>query len=198
MKRIDLVRLRRDALRPGTASTISWSSGGEELGSIGLVARADGLRLIYRARTGDGPWHDIDEAVPIAWTPTRFSGRRPWFNCPGCARRCRVLFGGARFRCRTCTGLRYGSQAETRADRATRGMRKIVRRLNPKAQCNDLPFKPKGMHWRTFERLAARHDGYHRKWNLEFIRRFGPNRRDGASCRGMSSRRSLDRRARSE
>ena len=66
---------------------------------------------MYRARSGDGSWHDVDEAVLITLTQTRFGGRRPWFNCPGCARRCRALLGGARFRCRRCTGLRYGSQA---------------------------------------------------------------------------------------
>lgn len=39
------------------------------------------------------------------------------------------------------------TQAETRADRATRAMFKIVRRLDPAENCNDLPVKPKGMHW---------------------------------------------------
>jgi hypothetical protein len=36
---------------------------------------------------------------------------------------------------------------ETKEDRATRAMLKIVRRLNPDAPdpCNDLPEKPKGM-----------------------------------------------------
>ena len=126
MWRIDLARLRRDALRSGTASTISWSRGGEITGSIGAIAQADALRLMYRVGSRD-KGHDVDETVRFTWTKTRFGGQRQWFSCPGCARRCRVLFGGARFRCRRCHGLRYSSQAEAKADRATRGMWKIVR-----------------------------------------------------------------------
>ncbi len=174
MKRLDLDRLRRDgSLRSGAMSTIRWSRGGDDLGSIGTIARGDALRLLYRARTGDGPWADIDETVRLVAMKTRFGGERLWFSCPGCLTRCRVLFGGARFRCRRCHGVRYRSQGETRADRATRGMFKIVQRLYPKAEINDLPPKPKGMHWRTYERLAERYQTYDDQWANEAIRRFG-------------------------
>ena len=80
---------------------------------------------------------------------------------------------GSRFRCRRCYRLSYSSQAETRADRATRAMFKIVRRLDPEEDCNDLPPKPKGMHWRTYERLAERYEAYDNRWSLEAMRRFG-------------------------
>ena len=174
MKRLDLARLRRDgSLRSGTASKISWSCGGQDAGSIGTLARGDALRLMYRAQSRDGSWYDVDETVHLAWTKTHFGGERVWFVCPGCARRCRVLFGGARFRCRTCHGVRYGSQAETKAGRAVRGMFKIVGRLYPKADFNELPPKPRGMHWRTYERLADRYQAYDDQWGIEAIRRFG-------------------------
>ena len=68
--------------------------------------------------------------------------------------------------------MRYHSQSESRADRATRAMFKIVKRLNPKEQCNDLPEKPKGMHWRTYNRLVGRYDRYDNQWVLEAMRRF--------------------------
>jgi len=109
MKRLDLVRLRRDGVLRSGASTIGWSCGGEETGTIGTVTTGDGLRLIYRARNGDGSWFDVDELVRFLVTKPAFGGERLWFACPGCARRCRVLFGGARFRCRGCHGLRYSS-----------------------------------------------------------------------------------------
>jgi hypothetical protein len=167
MKRLDLVRLRRDgALRSGAASTLRWSCGGEETGSIGIVTTGDALRLIYRARNGDGCWFDVDEMVRFHVTKPAFGGERLWFACPGCSRRCQVLFGGARFRCRRCHGLRYSSQAETRADWATRAMFKIVRQLDPTAEFNDLPPKPKGMHWRTYERLAERYAAYDDQWAI--------------------------------
>ena len=174
MKRLDLASLRRDgSLRSGTASKIGWSCSDQDAGSIGAIARGDALRLMYRVSSRDGSWYDVDETVQLAWTKAQFGGERVWFLCPGCARRCRVLFGGARFRCRGCHGLRYSSQAETRADRASRGMWKVVRRLDPRTDFNDLPPKPKGMHWRTYERLAERYAAYDNQWAIEAMRRFG-------------------------
>jgi len=75
--------------------------------------------------------------------------------------------------CRRCCGLRYSSQRETRADRATRAMFKIVRTLDPSAQFNDLSPKPKDMHWNTYDRLVERYQAYSDIWNLEIMRRFG-------------------------
>src|SRR5262245_41603299 len=55
---------------------------------------------------------------------------------------------------------------ETKADRATRAMLKIVRRLNPDDPdpCNDLPKKPPRMHWTTYDRLVERYEGHSEKW----------------------------------
>ena len=52
-------------------------------------------------------------------------------------------------------------------------MFKIVRRLDPDENCNELPPKPKGMHWKTYERLAERYEAYDNQWSLEAMRRFG-------------------------
>jgi hypothetical protein len=149
------------------------SSFGSVVGSIGLQAKSDGIRLFYRSRRNDDEWQDVDEIIPTVRTPTRFGGRRQWFCCLKCARRCRILYGGSRFRCRRCHRLSYSSQAETRAYRATRAMFKIVRRLDPEEDCNDLPPKPKGTHWRTYNRLVDRHDKFDQQWSWEAMRRFG-------------------------
>jgi hypothetical protein len=53
------------------------------------------------------------------------------------------------------------------------GILKIVRRLDPSAEVNDLPPKPKGMHWSTYDRLVERYQAYSDIWNLEIMRRFG-------------------------
>jgi hypothetical protein len=52
-------------------------------------------------------------------------------------------------------------------------MWKIVQRLDPEAQYNDLPPKPRGMHWHTYEQLADRYGRYDDQWGREVIRRFG-------------------------
>ena len=43
-------------------------------------------------------------------------------------------------------------------------MFKIVKRLDPEEQCNDLPVKPKGMHWRTYNRFVERYEYYDAQW----------------------------------
>ena len=71
-----------------------------------------------------------------------------------------LLYGGAIFACRHCRRLAYPSQREAPDDRAARRADKIRDRLgwepgilNPKGWA-----KPKGMHWKTFERLDTEHD----------------------------------------
>ena len=48
---------------------------------------------------------------------------------------------------------------------------KIVRRLNPEEACNDLPGKPKRMHWKTYELLAERYGHYDAQWGREAMLR---------------------------
>jgi len=100
--------------------------------------------------------------VYLDWTPCNFGGHRPWFLCPAhaCGRRVAIIYGGGIFACRHCYQLAYASQRETADDRAARRANKIRERLgwepgilNPKGW-----EKPKGMHWKTFERLNIEHD----------------------------------------
>ena len=123
--------------------TLRWSYGGNSIGHMGLQGKFDGVRLFYRSRTNDGEWYDIDEIIPTVWSPTQFGGRRQWFCCLKCGRTCRILYGGSRFRCRRCYRLSYSSQAETHADRATRAMFKIVKRLDPEEDCMTCRSSPK-------------------------------------------------------
>ena len=70
-----------------------------------------------------------------------------------------MLFGGAVFACRRCHRLVYKCQRETPDDRATRQADKLRDCLGWEAGIlNGNGSKPKGMHWRTFDRLEARHD----------------------------------------
>jgi hypothetical protein len=133
MLRLDIVRLERRGNLRGFPTRLSWSWGNDdEAGSIIVRAVAAGLWLTYRTRTGEDEWRDIEELVPFIWTPMKFGGQRRWFQCLSCRRKCRILYGGRRFRCRGCHRVRYSSQSETKADRANRAMFKIVKRLKPR------------------------------------------------------------------
>jgi hypothetical protein len=91
----------------------------------------------------------------LLWTPAG-TGLRGWFGCPRCGRRCALLHlpvGAAYFACRLCHGLRYLSQRQTRADRLERRSRKFYLRAGSLSLGAEFTVRPRGMHWRTFNRL---------------------------------------------
>ena len=73
-----------------------------------------------------------------------------------------VIYGAGRlFACRHCKGLAYASQRESDDDRAARRAERIRKRLGwIPGFLNGPEGKPKGMHWRTFNRLIAQHEAF--------------------------------------
>ena len=151
---VDLVWLRR--LKPGRGLCINWSSGGRPTGSISIEIGQQCIRLAYRYQRRDGTWHDVREVVAFTETETCFGGRRRWFGCPSCGRPCRVLYGGGRFLCRLCCGLRYASQYETAGGRARCRAQKLRKRLGGSGNLLEaFPTRPKHMQSRTYGRLRV-------------------------------------------
>jgi hypothetical protein len=141
---------------------LRWSRAGRETGSIGGIALPDRITLLYRHKRGlNGEWEDAQESVEHAWTPCNFGGERPWFICPGagCGQRVAVLYGPGRyFLCRHCNDLAYQSQRDTKMHRALYRAQDIRRQLGGSANMMEpFPEKPKGMHWRTYERMWWAH-----------------------------------------
>ena len=127
-------------------------------GGIMVEVKYERVLLSYRIRRGDEHGLDIEEPVPLTWTPCQYGGQRPWFWCPGweCNRRAAKLYlGGRYFLCRDCHDLVYESQREDDATRlVTKARPKIRRRLGGSSSLVEpFPDKPKGMHWQTYERL---------------------------------------------
>lgn len=151
---------RHGYLTPGRSSSVRWTRGDRETGNIGLRAEAGRLVLVYRSRSHGGEWEDVEEPVRLTWTPCNYGGERPWFVCPGahCGRRVGTLYGaGKYFLCRHCYNLAYDCQREREQDRLLRKAQDIRKRLGGSASMADLfPWKPKGMHWKTYERLRNR------------------------------------------
>jgi len=156
---------RKKLLNPGQWSSIRWSVRGKETGSIKLKLFGGGVELNYRARQRGEDWQQIEEVIPLVETTTNFAGRRQWFQCLSCSRRCRIIYGGVWFRCRKCQGLRYESQYEPPFARAASRALKIRDKLGGKGGIDEpFPEKPKGMRWRTYGRLMALDERLQRTW----------------------------------
>jgi hypothetical protein len=177
MRALDVRKLQRDRLlTPGKSFGLNWSRRGEIVASINFWVDTDSVILDYRQRQHGGEWQDMKYPVRLAWTPCNYGGQRAWWICPavGCGRRVAVLFGGSVFACRHCHRLAYTSQRETPDDRATRRADKLRDRLGWEAGIlNPSGGKPKGMHWRTFERMQASHDAHVGRSFAGIARRFG-------------------------
>lgn len=164
MRALDVRRLQRDGLlTPGRSFNWQWSINGEKVADINIRTEADRVILNYRSRNTGGEWQPMEYPVTLEWTPCNLGGRRAWFLCParGCGRRVAMLFGGSIFACRHCHKLAYASQRERADDRATRRADRIRDKLGwEPGILNGDGDKPKGMHWRTYERLLAQHDAH--------------------------------------
>jgi len=114
--------------------------------------------LLYRHRPSSGEWEEVEEPVYFDWTPCDYGGERRWFICPivGCGKRVAVLYGAGKYlACRHCYDLAYESQQENTYRRAIRRKHKIIERLGGEIGDYFYPDKPKGMHWKTYDRLIA-------------------------------------------
>jgi hypothetical protein len=157
---LDVRLLQCDGLlTPGRAFGWRWTVSGNEVASIQMRTEVDRVILNYRSRSNSSEWQPMEYPVTLEWTPCHLGGRRAWFRCParGCGRR----YAGSIFACRHCHKLAYQCQRKTDDDRAMRRAETIRRRIGWEAGiANPEGDKPKGMHWRTFERLKAEHDAF--------------------------------------
>ena len=72
-----------------------------------------------------------------------------------------LYLGGSIFACRHCYQLAYQCQREAGYDRAARKADRIRDKLGwEPGILNGNGWKPKGIHWKTFEQLTAQHDAF--------------------------------------
>ena len=133
---IDLADLKRmGLLKPiagGNIRAVVWHVDGR-VDKLGVIPGAKGVRFIKR--DADGQLWGL--FVPYVITTTMFGGHRKWFECPGCRRPCRVLYGANSLRCRRCRRLKYASQSEAPPWRAQRRACNIRRRLGARGNSLD-------------------------------------------------------------
>jgi hypothetical protein len=155
-RQLDIRYLRRKGmLRPGGWASLTWSRTDKVIGSISIRTELDRIVLRYRHRDHDEDWKDEEYPVFLDSTRCNYGGERFWFLCParGCSRRVAVLYSGSTFACRHCYRLVYDSQREQPSSRALSRAQAIKEKLGG-SPADDFPDKPKGMHWRTYNRLC--------------------------------------------
>jgi hypothetical protein len=167
-KSIDVRRWHREGrLRAGQSFSWSWTRGGTPSGSISVQTETEAVLFMFRQQSwGDTEWQSVQQRVPITWTACHFGGCRPWFRCTGytggryCGRRVALLYlAGKLFACRRCYGLAYTSQQESLWCRGLGKAQKIRMQLGGSPSMLEVfPDRPKGMHWKTYERLRRAHD----------------------------------------
>ena len=163
---------RKGGLKPGSGLTWTWSRNGEPFASIVSTAYAEHIVLIYSSTRKGEPRQDHQYSVAVEWTPCFFGGSRPWFHCPRCGRRVRKLYAGTIFYCRDCHHLAYEVQRESETSRMRRRADKIRDRLGWNSDGpGDGWRKPKGMHWKTFSRLAQEADRRESEIDVAFTKR---------------------------
>lgn len=160
-KALDIRRLHKNrAVVPGASIRWSWTLNGQPIASIDIQTQENRLILSYEHRSRSTELTKERYPVCLEWTECHYGGRRAWFICPagGCGRRVAVLYGGRIFACRKCYQLSYPSQHESPAYRAL-GRAQVIRQHLGGSGDMDEPFpeKPKGMHWRTYNRLKRRY-----------------------------------------
>jgi hypothetical protein len=160
---IDLAQmLRRGWIKDGVsgAGSLSWSSNGEPIATIGhrydLTDSANAhLILTYtRTPTGRSP-EKIEQRIHLTWTRPNYGGRRWWMHCPRSGRRVAKLHlpsGGDRFASRLAWRLPYRSQRSAHRDRPFDRLFRLQRKLGSYEGWEAGLRKPKGMWGRTYER----------------------------------------------
>jgi hypothetical protein len=91
----------------------------------------------------------------VEWTRCYFGGWRPWIRC-SCGKRVAILYRGlGGYCCRDCVGHpRYACQTKSANNRRHFKACKTRLLLRGNASLEQpFPKKPKGMHWRTYNRI---------------------------------------------
>lgn len=157
--RLNISNLHRGKHLAGDARKfeLTWSRYGEPFASIGGYGSRDEVWLKYTTGASSGDPEQWSYRIQLAWTDCNYGGSRPWFCCPNCGRRVAMLYAGRRFLCRKCHGLAYASQTADYLNAAINKLERLESRLQNRG---GMLYRPKGMHWKTYDRINAEIDAH--------------------------------------
>lgn len=154
---------RRGFLEPGVEN-VFWFPDGYEV----LIACRTNYRgwplcitVVYLSRLPEGKVRLMKEVIGVEMVDV-LNGRaqRPYFHCPKLGKRVGVLIlGNKGFAHRTYYRYLYRIQRQGHFDRSVTSGRKVKEKLggSDREAATDPPDRPKGMQWKTFNRLRKKH-----------------------------------------
>lgn len=148
---------RKGLLSEGNHFSWQWLVNDQPVADISIRVDFQSMVLSYQIKSTGGL---VEQRLQTQTTPCHLGGQRHWFTCPRCNKRVAVLYAPGRyFACRQCGGLSYATQKESVGDRASTKANKLRTRLGWELGIlNGDGVKPKGMQWRTYNRLTSQHD----------------------------------------
>jgi hypothetical protein len=197
---VDVLRWNKlGYLRSPRRFSWAWTRDGKQVASINVETYRHSITLKYQSRSRGEDRSDVEQRIDIEWTPCRFGGERPWFVCSVasngmyCGRTVTKLYGvGRLFACRHCYRLGYASQQESAHQRGLGKSQRIRMRLGGSPNMlEEFPDKPKGMHWRTYERQRRLHDAAEERSTIGlmgFVERLGRRSSRGPKLHRLGSR----------
>jgi hypothetical protein len=150
LARLDVRQLARDRyLDLWSRKWVGWRQDGQMVASL-MVAAAEGSIDVFGLGTAD---RKIATTVRLTTVPLTY-GNRVYFLCPGCARRCSLIYLDE-LECRLCVARPYLSStlgtAARKQDRLTKA--KIALGLDDHGHAE----RPAGMHSDTWLKLWSRY-----------------------------------------
>lgn len=176
---IDINRMvKLGAIKDGVNQSGNWqwidTETGKQSSVIGyecMTHFADNsyLRLSYKLTDTD---RSIDYKIRLVRTYPRYGGVRFWFICPERGKRVAKLYlipSDGRFVSRHVYKVYYASQMRGEADRVIDKKWKILGKVDG----TYFPQRPKGMHQKTFDRIAEQFIAQEELCDMMMIRKFG-------------------------
>lgn len=183
--RIDIAwMVRTGRAAPGSLvwGKLGWTCRGEPSGEIDYTC--DMLDLenatlelrfnVTRRSTGEVNSHR--QRIVLSYTVPHFGGKRWWMHCPRTGERVGKLYcppGAELFASRKAYRIGYRSQRVTRRDAIFERLFRVQRKLGCEEGWGSWITRPKGMHHKTFERLADEYEYLDELCSVEMMRTIG-------------------------
>ena len=136
-----------NALTKGAFGYLSWANNW-----ISYETCWDDMMLL-RWQDSEG---EYESPLGFQWSAHKrhFGGHQYYLVCPLCSKlRTAVYYSCQTFTCRRCQRLPYSSQRMSEIWRIRSRLERLCTRLRAREH-NDIPQRPKGMHWLTYSKIV--------------------------------------------